>query len=565
MAMDVTGLSQPQDLLLTRWGQLKAERATWLSHWRELSTYIQPRSGRFFVQDRDRGDRRHNSIINNTGCAAVRTLAAGMMGGMTSPARPWFRMGTADPDLAKVQSVKVWLTDVQKLMLQIFAKGNTYRALHSIYTELGVFGTAATILLPDFEDVVRHYPLTCGEYCIATDHRGQVTTLYREFQMPVHAVVGKWGKENCSQAVRNLFDRGSLDVWVTIIHAIEPRADRDTRYRDNKNMAWKSCYFEIGAEKGRYLSESGFKQFVGMCPRWITNGQDIYGESPGMEALGDIKALQLAELRYAQAVDKMTNPPLQVPIALKNQNLSMLPGGTTYMDMTGNNQIRNMLDIRLDLSHLQASIQAHQRRIDSTFYKDMFLLISQDGTLQMTAYEVAQRKEEKLTMVGPVVERLQNELLDPLVETTFARMLEAGIVPTPPPELQGQDIQVEFVSMMAQAQKAVGTNSIDRFVLNLGQIAQFKPGVLDKFDEDYWADAYADMTGVDPSLVVASEKVALIRQQKAQAAAAQQKMEMMQQGAGVAKDLAGTQTTQPSALTNVMDAFSGYNTPGAMQ
>lgn len=563
--MDVKGLSQPQDQLVTRWGQLKSERSTWLSHWKELSTYIQPRSGRFFAQDRDRGDRRHNSIINNTGCAAVRTLAAGMMGGMTSPARPWFRMGTADPDLAKVQTVKVWLNDVQKLMLQIFAKGNTYRALHSIYQELGVFGTAASILLPDHDDVIRHYPLTCGEYCIATDHRGQVSTLYREFQMPVHAIVGKWGKENCSQAVRNLFDRGSLDVWIILIHAIEPRADRDPRYRDNKNMAWKSCYFEIGADKGKYLSESGFKQFVGMCPRWTTNGQDIYGESPGMEALGDIKALQLAELRYAQAVDKMTNPPLQVPLALKNRNVNMLPGGNTFMDMTGNNQIRNMLDIRLDLSHLQASIREHERRIDSTFYKDMFLLISQDGTLQMTAYEVAQRKEEKLTMVGPVVERLQNELLDPLVETTFARMLEAGILPTPPQELQGQDIQVEFVSMMAQAQKAVGTNSIDRFVLNLGQIAQYKPGVLDKFDEDYWADAYADMTGVDPSLVVASEKVALIRKQKADQAAQAQKMAMLQQGASTAKDLASAQTSQPSALTNVMDAFSGYNTPGAQQ
>jgi hypothetical protein len=141
----------------------------------------------------------------------------------------------------------------------------------------------------------------------------------------------------------------------------------------------------------------------------------------------------------------------------------------------------------------------------------------------MTATEVAERKEEKMLMLGPTVERLHNEELSPLVQRTFKRMLRANMLPPPPQELHGMTLQVEFISMLAQAQRAIGTNSIDRFVGNLGQIAAFAPGVLDKFDADDWADEYSDMLGVPPELVVANDKVALIRQGRAQQAAEAQK------------------------------------------
>jgi hypothetical protein len=550
-----------RDKLYTRWGQLKTERATWWAHWKEISDYLLPRSGRFFVQDRDKGWRRHNNIYDSTGTRALRVLAAGMMAGMTSPARPWFRLTTGDPDLAKSAAVKVWLNDVQRTMLDIFSKGNTYRALHGIYEELGAFGTASSIVLPDYHNVIHHYPLTTGEFAIATDYRGQVSTLYREFQKTVHELVAEFGYENCSNTVRSMYDRGSLDQWVTIIHAIEPRSDRDPTKFDAKNMAWRSVHFEIGAERGKYLRESGFKQFPALCPRWATAGGDIYGNSPGMEALGDIKQLQHEQLRKAQGIDYKTKPPLQVPTGMKNRDVETLPGGISFVDAANpHGGIRTAFEVNLDLSHLLADIQDVRERIKGSFYADLFLMLANQTDARMTATEVAERHEEKLLMLGPVLERLHNELLDPLIEMTFSRMIEAGIVPPPPEELQGQDINVEFVSMLAQAQRAVGTNSVDRFVGNLGQVAQFKPDVLDKFDSDKWADAYSDMLGIDPEIIVPADQVAFIRKQRAQAAQAQQQMAMMQQGADTAKNLATAKTDTPSALTNVIDMFSGYNT-----
>lgn len=554
--------------LLTRWNALYSERSSWVSHWREISTYLLPRNGRFFESDANKGTRKHNSIYDNTSTRALRVLGAGLMAGATSPARPWFRLGTHDPDLNDFQPVKVWLSDVASRMHRVFQKSNTYRALHQIYEELGAFGTGASVVMPNFQNVIHHYPLTCGEYCIATDAEGKVCTLYREFQMTVSQLVKQFGYENCSTNVQQAFDGKHLDSWITVIHAIEPRYGRDPSKRDNRNMPWKSVYFEKASESDKVLSESGFRQFPALVPRWAVMGGDIYGNSPGMEALGDIKALQQEQLRKAQAIDFQSNPPILAPMSAKGQETNFLPGGTTYIDMAtmGNQSVKSAFDVPLKLDHLLLDIQDVRQRIQSTFYSDLFMMIANAVDNKMTATEVALLQEEKLLMIGPVLERLDNELLYPMIDMTFERMVEGGAIPPAPQEMQGMELSVEFISMLAQAQRAVATNSVDRFVGNLGAIAQFKPEVLDKFDADEWVDSYSDQLGVDPKLIVASDKVALIRQARDKAQAAAQAAALAEQNSKTAKNLATAPTGgQQNALQDVMGMFSGYQSPTATE
>ena len=552
--------------MFTRWGQLKSERATWWAHWQEITTFILPRNGRYFRQDRDKGHRRHNSIYDNTGTRALRTLGAGMMAGATSPARPWFRLATADTDLNKYQPVKMWLDDVTKRMLIVFAKSNTYRNLHSMYEELGAFGTAASIVLPSEVDIIHHYPVTCGEYCLAQNYQGEICTLYREFEKTVGELVREFGYDNCSTTVRNMYKNGNLDQWIPIVHAIEPRQDRDLKKKDAKNMAWGSWYFEVGGEDGKFLRESGFKQFPCVAPRWAVAGGDIYGNSPGMEALGDIKQLQHEQLRKGQAIDYQTKPPLLMPASMKNRDVDTLPGGISFVT-DPNAVIRSAFDVNLNLQHLLGDIQDTRERIRGSFYADLFLMLHNATDTRMTATEVAERHEEKLLMLGPVIERLHNELLEPLVDITFTHMVSAGIIPPAPPEMQGMDLSIEFVSMLAQAQRAIGTNSIDRLIGNIGAIAAFKPDILDKFDSDQWADVYSDMLGVDPSLIIADKNVAVIREARNKAQAAQAQAGAMQQQSQTTKNLAAAPTNQndPNALTDMMNQFSGYNSPSAVE
>ncbi len=547
-------------LLSQRWGALKTERSTWMGQWMEVSANLLPVNGRYFISDRNRGFKRFNNIYDSTATKSLRILSAGMMSGMTSPSRPWFRLTITDQDLMAYQPVKVWLNAVTDLVGDVMAKSNMYRVLHTMYEELGAFGTAAALIAEDYNDVIRLHPFTIGEYAISTDFAGNVTTLYREFDKPVGAVVKEFGLENCSSVVRSAYQRGALDQWVTIVHAIEPRSDRDSSKKDALNMPWKSVYFERASTNRKVLRESGYKTFPCICPRWQTVGGDIYGVSPAMEALGDIKGLQAQEFRKLLATDYMSNPPIQVPSSMKNRETELFPGGVNYYDaQAGSIGIKTAYEVNLNIQALLESQNDIRQRINGAFFADIFMMISGQDTARMTATEVAARNEEKMLMLGPVVERLNNELLDPLVETIFERLLTSGMLPTPPEELEGHDLNIEYVSMLSQAQKAVATNSIDRFVGNLGQIAQLRPDVLDKFDPDHWADIYSDKLGIDPELIISNDQVALVRQQRAQAQQRAQQQEAMMGASQAAKNLGQTSTQPGTAAGDAMANLQGQH------
>lgn len=544
-------------LYTQRWQALKTERTSWFGHWQEISDNLLPRSGRFFTQDRNRGEKKHNNILDSSACRAHRVLAAGLMAGMTSPARPWFRLTTQDDSLQDNAAVELWLDKVTKKMLSIFAHSNTYRALHGMYGELAAFGTGASIVLDDFDDVMRHYPLTCGEYAIATNHRGVVDTLYREFDITVAQAVSDFGIENVSSQTKVAFETGvGLDKWITILHAIEPRAVRDLNSKLAKDMPFASCYMEYGTNEGKFLRESGYKRFPALCPRWEVTPGDIYGASPAMEALGDVKQLQHEQLRKGQGIDYQTLPPLQVPTMYKGKDVDTLPGGLTYIDATGpGSGIRTAFDVQLNLQNLLGDIQDVRQRINNSFYTDLFLMLAQDNRSDITAREVAERHEEKMLMLGPVLERLHDELLMPLVAMTFDKMMDAGVVPPPPQELQGSALRVEFVSVLAQAQKAVGLAGFDRLIQMVAAIAPVKPDVLDMIDTDELTDRYADMLGVDPQIIVPEDKVAQIRADRAQ----QQQAAATQAHANAAATTAKTASeVDPNGLKDVIGMFSGY-------
>lgn len=555
----------PRRRILARKAMLWTERKDWDSEWRDIALHQRPSLSQFHTSDtnKSQGARRRRNILDDTATWASRVLTAGMMSGITSPARPWFRLGLQDKDLMQAPAVRSWLHECTSILLAIFSASNTYRSLEACYTELGLFGTWAGFMLPDFDNVIHHYPLTIGQYALATNHKGEVDTLYREFKMTVSQLVEQFGKENCSKTVQGLYDKGTYDHWVDVIHAVEPRRDRDPGRNDALNMPWKSCYIEVGEnDPGKFLQESGFRNFPVLAPRWSVTGSNIYGDSPGMEAQGAVRQLQQEQLRKGQAIDYQTMPPLQAPVKYKDQPNARLPGGIMYYDSVGpGDAIKPAWDVRLDLMALREDIQDVRERIRTAFYADLFLMIANDTRSGVTATEIAERHEEKLLMLGPVLERLHNELLRPMVENTFDRAAEVGILPPAPTELEGMEIEIEFISVLAQAQRAVAASGLDRLGMAVGQLAQIKPEVVDKLNADKAVDNYADMYGVDPEVVFSDEEVAAVRQQRAQQQQMQEQAAMAQGAAETAKSASEVDTQN---IGDIMDMFSGYgNTGGA--
>jgi hypothetical protein len=563
---DFTKVEDKRTAFLRRWTALKSERTTWRTHWQDISRHLLPRSGRFFISDRNRGGAsRYNKIYDNTGTRALRTLGAGMQAGATNPARPWFRLTTADPDLSEHYPVRAWLDDVVDRMQRVFARSNTYRTLHQMYEELGAFGTSVTIVLPDFDNVIHHYPSVCGEYCLQKDYKGQIVSIYREFEKTVGETVKEFGLENCSHAVSDAWKSRDLENIVQILHVIEPRSDqeRNPHSKRPRDMPVKSCYLELGGEDNKILRESGFKRFPVLAPRWAVSGQDVYGISPGMEALGDIRQLQQEQLRKGQGIDYMVRPPLQVPSSLRDRESELFPGGLNYVDpgtllphdqVNANGGIRAAFDVKLDLSHLLEDILDVRQRINSSFYADLFLMLATGDHTRMTATEVAERHEEKLLALGPVLERLHNELLQPLIDITFDIMADAGLLPPAPEELEGQELTVEFVSILAQAQRAVGSNATDRFMGNVAAIAEIKPDVIDKVNFDAWVDDYSEMLGIKTDLIVDNENVAALRKARAAAEAAQAQLEAKAVEAQVSKDSATVKTDERNLVTDAINS-----------
>lgn len=573
--LKMTGYSKRQDLDVLR-TQLDLERSSFIQHWKTLADFITPRRPRFDLTDVNRGDRRTQHIIDSTATFAVRTLRSGMMSGITSPARPWFRLSTPDPQMAEFGAVKEWLQFVTDRMTAVFLKSNLYNVLPIIYGDLGVFGTSAMLVEEDFDSVVRFYPFPIGSYMISNNERLTVDTFFRNFRMTVRQIVRKFGQradgeidwKNISETVKNLWSNSHYEAWVDVCHVIRPNSEYEPGRMESKFKRYQSCYYEEGytgssnggnymSESGdKFLRESGYDLFPVLAPRWEITGEDSYAtDCPGITALGDIKALQTMQKRKAQAVEKMINPPMVGPSALKTTKTSILPGDITYSDeRDGQKGFRPAHEVALRIEAVTADIQEHQFRIRRAFYEDLFLMLASSDRRQITAREIDERHEEKLLALGPVLEQLNQDMLDPLIDNMFDIMVRQGLIPPAPQELQGMPLRVEYVSIMAQAQKLVGVAGIERFAgfANQIMVATQNPEVLDKVDVDQMLDEYGDAVGVGPRIVRSDEKVAAIRQQRAQAQKAQATMAAIQQGAQTAKDLSGADLESDNALSRML-------------
>jgi hypothetical protein len=557
--------------------QLDLERSSFMGHWRDLGDYILPRRPRMAITDRNRGDRRNQKIIDSTATLAARTLRSGMMGGITSPARPWKRLTTPDPELAEYGAVKEWLEIVDQRMSTVFLRSNLYNILPITYGDLGVFGTAAVYMEEDFDNVIHAYSKPIGSYWIANDHKLKVRVFMEEYSMTVRQVIQAFGKRtrsgefdgsNLSQFVRDQYAKGNYETWVDIAHVVQPNEEYDETKLESRFKKYTSCYYERGSsqlsnqnyvsgdDENRYLSEKGYDYFPILAPRWEITGEDVYGtDCPGMAALGDVKQLQTGEKRSAQAIEKMVNPPMTGPTVLRNQPSSILPGGTTWVDVReGQGGFRPAHEVRFSINELEMKQQQVRERISKAFYEDLFLMLAQSDRREITAREVEERHEEKLLALGPVLESLNQDLLDPLIDNTFMIMMKQGLIPPPPEEIQGTDLKVEYISVMAQAQKLVGISGIERFSGFVGNLVNQTQdtSILDKVDMDQLVDEYSNAVGISPKIVRTDDEVAEIRQQKAETAQTAQTREALPELAKGAKDLAAADMSGDNALTRLV-------------
>ncbi len=484
--------------------ELKNERASWLPVWKELSAYLAPTRGFFDGQQPNSGRRiDHKTLLDSSPCLAVEVLAAGMMSGLTSPSRSWFDLSLAEKQWADLPGVREWVFDVKKCLEEVFAKSNVYGVLHGFYQEIAVFGTAAFMVEEDLEKGIFCRPFTVGEYCLGTDGNGRVNRFGRAFFMTGAQLQEAFGKEALPPQILQEISRGETGRWYQVFHLIVPNAKYDPSKKDPFHRPFISVYF---TDKNHVLRTSGYYSFPVIAARWeVKNASDVYGKGPGWKCLGDVKMLQKMQKTKLVALDKSTNPPVMVSTGVQGE-VNLLPGGITRYNGTADGAVKPAYQVQPDLGALDHAIESVRNTIRSQFFADVFLSLSSQDFSTKTAAEVAERHQEKMIVLGPVLERLKNELLDPLIDRTFELLARQGKLPQPPACIQGMPLQVDYISMIAQAQKSTGVVSLLQGVQYAATLAQNKPELLNRVDYDCALEEGLQALGVAPTLLKTSSE-----------------------------------------------------------
>jgi hypothetical protein len=509
--------------------RLMDRRSNWETHWQEVADLVIPRKSDI-IDHKVKGDKRHLEVFDATAIHSLELLASSLHGMLTSSANRWFSLRFKESILNENDEAKEWLEDVTDKMYVAFQRSNFQQEIFETYHDLCAFGTAGMFIEEDEVDIVRFSARHIKEIYISENARGLVDCIYRRFKLTAKAAVEKFGIENVSRELQNTVKHSPFEE-VEFCHVVKPRDIYNPKKEDKMNMPFISVYMEM--DSGKIISIGGFREFPYVVPRFLKASNEIYGRSPGMNSLPDVKVLNKMVEVGLKAAQKQVDPPLLVPDDAMMLPIRTAPGSLNYYRAGSRDRIE-ALNIGAN-NPLGLNMEEQRRKaISQTFHVDQ-LLVTENRN--MTATEVAQRAEEKMRILGPTLGRLQVELLNPTVIRVFNIMLRNNLFPQAPEILIDQEIDVEYVSPMALAQKGQELNSLIRGLEIFGQIGQVAP-VTDYIDPQGLVKEIIKILGIPAKVIRSDAEVQQITEEKQ--AAQQQQMEMMNavQESQVAKNIA---------------------------
>lgn len=530
-------------------------RTSWETPWRTIGEQIVPYGSLWVPRQRNRGEWRNSKIINSTPTQALKTQAAGMMAGITSPARKWFALTPTDKALLKSKAVRVHLDELEKAISAALQTSNLYKVLaNAIYPGLGSIGTAFMIEEEAREPgKVMFDPYPIGQYYLDVDHEGTVDTAFIELAMTTRQLVQKFGIEKVSQQVKQAYDRGDYDNSFLVARAIMPNNEYKPGAIGPRGFPVASCWWEQETgQKDKLLAESGYEEFPGMAPRWSVLGDDAYGRGPGWDVVGDCLELQHHEIRKMEMIDQIAKPALLVRGNVRDT--SLLPGAIMRAPRGQETGVApaHVIDPRA-IAEVRASIAELKESIQTGMFADLWRrLIDDDRNQRATATEIQALREETMLMAGPLLENLNIDLLAPIVTRTHNILARRGMLPRPPDELMGQPLKPEFISVLHQMQQQQGLIGMRTLLGELAQLAQLRPEAIDKIDPDAYMDEVAGITGINPAIILSKDEVTAIRQHRAEQQAAQQNGQAMLAATQGVKNLS---SADPQKLSDLAGLF----------
>ena len=502
-------------------GQLEKERKNWEGVWDEIVEFVIPRRTQV-ERDAARGKRNDQSIFDGTALDSLKLLADGLQGYLISSSYKWFAMKMEDQRIEEVPAVRSWLQEVERLLYGIINRSNFYRQMHEMFMDAGSFGTAAIYSeLDPGRGRVNFSTRHPKEIYLVQDNYGHITEVWRYYFMTIKQIVETF--ENVDEHYTRLLEK-TPDERYPVIHCVYPREGRDVTKKDSQNKAYASQYIDVTHKK--VFRSSGYDQLPYAVWRFYKNSDEVYGRSPAWNALADVKSINEVAKTNVWAAQMSVRPPLWVPEELKGR-VRFVPGGMNYYS---DDPKRAIAPVMTGVNYPIGVDREDRMReaINKHFMVDFFLLIAR-AEKEMTATEIREKQEEKSVVLGPTVNGLEQECLDPVIDRGFYLALEQGWLPPPPEFLAGAQMKIDYMGPLAQAQRRFFRSQPYRNTLQeMMPVLQVRPEVADIINWDEVAKDIMEANDMPQSAFMKPEMIRAIRQQRAQQMQQQQQLEAME-------------------------------------
>ena len=519
---------------------MQSSRAIFETHWREIAERILPRSDHFRV-NRNPGDKHTEKIFDATANLALERFAAAMESMLTPRTQQWHRLACLDEELNENAEVRKYLDELTEILFKVrySPRSNFASQTYEHYMSLGAFGTGGVFVDDLIGKGIRYRHVHLSEMFIAENHQGIIDTVHRRFKMTVRQMAQRFGEKSLTEAQQRALEKNP-ETEFELIHSVSPNDDIDSTKKTYKGMPIWSCY--VNLDDRSIISEGGYTSMPYAVGRYVTGPKEIYGRSPAMTVLPDIKMLNEMSKTVIRAAHKAIDPPLLLQEDGALTAFDLRPGAINFggVDEQGRQVVHPLqTGARVDIG--DEMMDQRRKLINDAFLVTLFQILVDSP--QMTATEAMLRAQEKGALLAPSMGRQQSEFLGPLIERELDILARAGVLPPMPDVLikAGGMVDVEYQSPLNKAQRAEEGVAIMNTLQAITPLAQINPGVMDVFDPIAIARELAEINGVPAKVIRTEDDMAALKAQQAQAAQAQQLLAAAPVAASTAKDMAQAQ------------------------
>jgi hypothetical protein len=530
---------------------MAGDRGVWEDHWREVAERVLPRENWFNAVQQTPGEKRTQKVFDSTAGLALERFAAAMESMLTPRTMKWHKLTTDDAALMEDQAVQSYLDEVTNILFKIrySPRANFASQVHENYMSLGAFGSGALFIDDIVGFGIRYKSIHLSEIYFSENHVGMVDKVHRKFEMTARQAAEKWGVDNLPEKIRVSLEKNPEQKFE-FLHCVKPNEERNTRRRDFRGMPFSSYY--ICLESRTMMSESGYQSFPYAISRYVTAPKEIYGRSPAMTVLPDIKMINEMSKTVIRAAHKIVDPPLLLQEDGVLQAFNTRPGALNYggVDDQGRQVVQPLqTGARVDIG--MEMMEQRRRVINDAFLITLFQILVEAPN--MTATEAMLRAQEKGALLAPTMGRQQSEMLGPLIERELDILSRSGVLPPMPEALaeRGGEVGIEYVSPLNRSQRAEEGVAILRTLESVVPLAQIDPSVMMIFNPEMIARELAEINGVPAKILRSKEEVEAMKAQQAEQAEMQSLLQAAPIAANSAKTLAETAALsglQPAAL-----------------